>query len=63
MMYLCFYLCIVVVVGFLQQFVNVSEGDGEVTLQVGVISGTLQRSISLEFQLVDGSAMGMCCVQ
>lgn len=51
-----------VVVGFLQQFVNVSEGDGAVMLQVGVISGALEGSISLGFQLVDGTAVGKYCM-
>lgn len=51
------------VVGFLEQFVNVTESDGQALLEIGVISGTLQRDLTLELLLVAGTALGMMYVQ
>lgn len=48
----------VAVVGFLEQFVNVSESDGQALLEIGVISGTLQRDLVLQLLLIPGTAQG-----
>ena len=47
------------VIGFLAVSVNVSEDAGQAILEIGIISGILQRDVSLELVLINGSASGM----
>ena len=49
-------------VGFLKTVYSVSEGDGTVTLTVGILSGTVGtgESVTLQFSTTAGSAVGMC---
>lgn len=47
------------VIGFLTLSVDVSENAEQAFLEIGIISGILQRDLSLEIVLVNGSAFGM----
>lgn len=50
-----------VVVGFLSQSVVATENQSQATLEVGVISGALQRDLALQLTLRDNSALGQQC--
>lgn len=55
---LCISFSTAAVVGFLNQVISVNEGIQQVILQIGVISGKLQRNLPLLLQLLDESAFG-----
>ena len=44
------------VVGFVEQFITVIEGDLQAVLEVAILSGSLQRDLVLNLTLNDGSA-------
>ena len=50
------------VVGFLSQSVVVSEDQGPARLEIGVISGALQRDLALQLTLTDISAQGQYAI-
>lgn len=43
-------------IGFLQTLYSVNEEEGLVTVQVGVISGSLTSDVNVEITSTDGSA-------
>ena len=53
---LCF-ICIEARFGFGPVQYRVSEGAGSVTLFVVLLEGTLEREVSLQFSIVEGTAM------
>ena len=46
----------VVVIGFLPETYSIRETDGSVSLNVGIISGSLERSVEVFFSTSDGTA-------
>ena len=53
------YLIAAAVVGFVEQFITVIEGDLQAVLEVAILSGSLQRDLVLNLTLNDGSAIRM----
>ena len=49
--------CAEVTIGFFNQSYNASESDGAVSVEVGIISGSLQREVSVQFTSSDSSAL------
>lgn len=47
-----------VVIGFLNPPVNVTETDGAVLIEVGILSGVLQRNVVINFSTQDLEAVG-----
>lgn len=45
-------------VGFTETSYTVDEDAGTASVMIGVISGTIQRDVSLLLSLADGSAIG-----
>ena len=48
-----------IVIGFLKTEYTVSEADGTVELQVGVLSGSLSSDVVVQLDTLDSSAIGM----
>ncbi len=44
-------------IGFLDEAISVNEGDEQVTVAIGVTSGSLQRELSIQLSLSDGTAI------
>ena len=45
-------------VGFTSPNFTVRESDGQVSIQVGVLSGSLQKEVTLDFFITDLNALG-----
>lgn len=57
---MCYYL-VVLIIGFLESntSVKVSEGEGEISFLLGVISGILQYTLSVDIEATALSALSM----
>ena len=42
-----------VVIGFLSSSYNVSEGDGFVNIQIGVVNGSIETRVVVSFFIID----------
>ena len=47
-----------VVIGFINAPYAANENDGNAVFEIGIISGRLQREVSVEFSIFSGSAVG-----
>ena len=47
-----------VVIGFINAPSTACEHDGNVIVQIGIISGHLQREVTVEFSIISGSGVG-----
>ena len=47
-----------VVIGFLNPLINVTETDGGVFIEVGILSGVLQRNVVIHLSTLDLEAVG-----
>ena len=45
-------------IGFTSPYFTVRESDGQVSIQVGVLSGSLQKEVTLNFFITDLNAFG-----
>ena len=52
------YLITVVFVGFLRSTYTVQEVEGTVTVQFGILEGTLERDLFVKFNYTSGTAVG-----
>ena len=46
------------VIGFINAPYAANENDGNAVFEIGIISGRLQREVSVEFSIFSGSAVG-----
>ena len=49
---------IVVVIGYSPPPCRTNEGEGELVIQVGILFGVLARDLSVQFETLEGSAIG-----
>ena len=49
---------IVVVIGYSPSPCRTNEGEGELVIQVGILFGVLARDLSVQFETLEGSAIG-----
>ena len=50
----------VVQVGFLREMYSAQEVEGSVTVEFGILQGTLERDVIVDFNYISGTAVGEC---
>ena len=45
-------------IGFISSHFTVRESDSEVNIQVGVLSGSLQKEVAIKFSVTESNAFG-----